>query len=138
LATKEEQAMPEDGVSIPVPLRGRGDRRQAERFGAAMPVRVDGAPGTTEDLSASGLCFLSERAFEAGVRIEVVIEYLLDGHHYPLRCQAEVVRSETAGSRYRVGAKLIPRPEIAAVPGSGAASARPSSGTPRPRLRRVD
>lgn len=126
--------MPEDGASIPP---RRGDRRLAERFVAAMPVRVDGTAGTTEDLSASGLCFLSERGFAAGARIEVVIEYLLDGHHYPLRCEAEVVRSEPAGARHRVGARLVPRPQLAAVPGSAAGVQRTAERTVRPRLRRV-
>jgi hypothetical protein len=85
-----------DGVIIPVPLRARGERREAERFEAAMPVRVDGEAATTRDLSASGLSFLSERAYDPGARIEVVIEYLLDGQQYPLRCEAEVVRSVPA------------------------------------------
>lgn len=130
--------MPDDAVSIPVPPRGRSDRRQAERFGAAMPVRVDGSPATTHDMSASGLCFLSRRTFEAGTHIKLVIEYLLDGHQYPLRCEAEVVRSEAAAAGFKVGARLIPRPQLALVRGDGAHAKRPANGLAAPRLRPVD
>jgi hypothetical protein len=130
--------MPDDGARTPDPLRGRLERRGAERFGAAMPVRVDGAPGTTEDLSASGLSFLSDRGYDTGARIQVVIEYLLDGHHYPLRCVADVVRSEVAGAGYKVGARLVPRPQLTTVPTDSAAHVRPATGGVRPNLRRVD
>lgn len=97
--------MPDSAPTIPVPL---GDRRRAERFAAAMPVSVDGHPATTEDLSTSGLSFRSDRAYEAGTRVEVVIAYLLDGHDYPLRCEAEVVRSVPDGEGFTIGARLAP------------------------------
>ena len=123
--------MPADGVTIPVPLHPRADRRQAERFGAAMPVSVDGESATTRDLSASGLSFLSEHAFQAGARVKVVIEYLLDGHQYPLRCEAEVVRSEPAEGGFRVGARLLPRPEVVPVTVADADTVQPAPGVPR-------
>lgn len=131
--------MAADGVTIAVPLDSRGERRRAERFGAAMPVSVDGEAATTRDLSATGLSFLAQRAYGAGERVQVVIEYLLDGHHYPLRCEAEVVRSEPAEGGYRVGARLVPRPELVPVPVADAGAVRPGPDVPRPRprLRRV-
>jgi hypothetical protein len=125
--------MPADRVTIPVPLQPRSDRRQAERFGAAMPVSVDGQSATTQDLSASGLSFLSDHAYERGARVQVVIEYLLDGHQYPLRCEAEVVRSDPAEGRFRVGARLVPRPELVPVTVEDADTVHPAAGVPRPR-----
>jgi len=127
--------MPDDGVTISIPLHARSERRAAERFGAAMPVRVDGAAATTRDLSASGLSFVSDRTYEAGARVQVVIEYLLDGHQYPLRCEAEVVRSDPAEGGFRVGARLLPRPELVPVPVESADAVQPAAGVPRP-LRR--
>lgn len=107
--------MPATGPIIPVVIGKPADRRGAERFGAAMPVQVDGRAGTTQDLSTSGLSFLADREYVPGARIEVVIEYLLDGHNYPLRCEAEVVRVERAGEAYRVGARLMPRSQLQEV-----------------------
>jgi hypothetical protein len=124
--------MPDDGVTIPVPLQSRRDRREAERFGATMPVNVDGAPATTRDISASGLSFVSDRSYDKGARVQVVIEYLLDGTQYPLRCEAEVVRSDPAEGGFRVGARLLPRPQLAPEPVANADTVRPADGVPRP------
>ena len=124
--------MPADAVTIPVPLQPRGERREAERFGAAMPVSVDGEQATTRDLSASGLSFLSEHAYQAGARVKVVIEYLLDGHQYPLRCEAEVVRSDPAEGGFRVGARLLPRPELVPVSVGSAEAGQPEADAPGP------
>jgi hypothetical protein len=125
--------MSADGVTIPIPLQPRAERRAAERFGASMPVSVDGRSATTRDLSANGLSFLSDRDYEAGARVQVVIEYLLDGHQYPLRCEAEVVRSEPAEGGFRIGARLLPRPDLVAVPVADADAVRPAAGVPRTR-----
>ncbi|HEY0824106.1 MAG TPA: PilZ domain-containing protein [Ramlibacter sp.] len=127
--------MASDGPRIPIPLRTSADRRRADRFVAAMPVTVDGQQGTTRDLSASGLSFHADRPYPPGTVVEVVIEYLLDGHQYPLRCQVEVVRSEANDQGYTIGARLLPqsRGQEVAVGGESATAAR---GVPY--LRRVD
>lgn len=107
--------MPSPGPTIPVPLQGHSDRRQAGRIAAAMPVRVDGHEATTRDLSATGLSFVSDRPCTPGGRVEVIVEYLLDGHHYPLRCEAEVLRVEAEAGRWRVGARLVPQSQLVDV-----------------------
>jgi hypothetical protein len=100
--------MPATGVTIHVPLLRREERRSSERYVAAMPVQVDGQEATTQDLSAGGLSFVAERSYDVGARIEVVVEYILDGHHYPLRCHAEVVRVDPVGAGFTIGARLLP------------------------------
>ncbi|MDB5955984.1 PilZ domain-containing protein [Ramlibacter sp.] len=124
--------------TIPVPLQTRDDRRRAERFVAAMPVSVDGREGTTQDLSASGLSFTADRPYALGTRVEVVIEYLLDGHNYPLRCEAEVVRSTPCDDGYTIGARLAARADTTGVPVADADAVMPGSGVMRARLRPVD
>jgi hypothetical protein len=113
-------------VTIPVPLRVRSNRRGEERFVAAMPVQVDGAGATTQDLSANGLSFVTDQPYEVGARIEVVIEYLLDGHHYPLQCEAEVMRVQAGPDGYTIGARLAPQAQPAdiAVPAIAAEAPR--------------
>jgi len=113
--THGSSSMAEPGLTISVPLQTRDERREAERFHAAMPVSVDGREGTTNDLSTTGLSFRADRAYEPGTRVEVVIEYLLDGHQSPLRCEAEVVRSTPDGDGYTVGARLLPASQIPAA-----------------------
>ncbi len=111
--------MASDGPRIAIPLTTRDERRRADRFAAAMPVTVDGHHGTTCDLSASGLSFEADRHYEPGTLVDVVIEYLLDGHQYPLRCQAEVVRSEATAQGFTIGARLSPQSRLEEVPVGG-------------------
>lgn len=125
--------MPSPGPTIPVALRTREERRRAERFVAAMPVSIEGEAGTTQDLSSGGLCFIADRPYEVGSRVDVVIEYLLDGHQYPLRCEVEVVRVEASEDGYTIGARLSAPSGMQEVP-VGSAPAKPA----RPRLRKVD
>ena len=92
---------------VVVPLGRRSEQRGAERFDMELPMKVaDGAGGTTRDLSVNGLSFTSPRPYEVGARIDVTIDYLLDGHNFPLRCEATVVRCEPCGNAYTVGARL--------------------------------
>ncbi len=120
---------------IPVPLHTRDERRASDRFVATMPVSVDGREAVTDDLSPTGLSFISELAYERGARIKVVIEYLLDGHQYPLHCEAEVMRVDKVPGGYRVGARLAPQSGIeeVAVPAIDDAAA-----AARQRLRRIE
>ena len=99
-------------VKIPVLLQAR-ERRGEERVAAAMPVRVNGMGATTEDLSTNGLSFIAEHPYPIGARIDVVVEYLLDGHNYPLACEAEVVSVQELPEGWRIGAKLAPQPPLA-------------------------
>lgn len=127
--------MAADGPRIAIPLKTRDERRGSDRFAAAMPVTVDGQQGVTCDLSASGLSFHAERPYEPGTLVDVVIEYLLDGHQYPLQCQAEVVRSEATHEGYRIGARLSPQSRLQEVPVGGREPPRDRAG---PTLRKVD
>lgn len=108
--------MADEKLTIAVPLRTRDERRVAERFVASMPANVNGDDAaTTQDLSASGLSFVSDRAYSPGEHIEVVIEYLLDGHQYPLQCDAEVVRVHQGPQGFTIGARLAPASQAATV-----------------------
>ena len=107
---------------IPIPLRGRAERRRMERLGAAMPVMVDGVETMTEDVSENGLSFHSDKPYELGARVQLTIDYLLDGHHYPWTCEAEVARIEPIADAWRVGARLLLDSEQDAPTANDAAS----------------
>ena len=115
-----------DPLRIPVPLRSGRNRRVADRVPALMPVSVDGVPGTTQDVSSTGLSFLADHAYTIGSRVGVLIDYLLDGANYPLECQAEVMRVERTDEGYLIGARLLPQEEMqdVAVPAGTDASMR--------------
>ena len=93
---------------VMVPL-GRGrEQREAERFGVALQLKLqDGERAVTRDISAGGLAFTAQRAYPAGSRIDLTIDYVLDGHNFPLQCEAVVVRCVPAPGGFTIGARLI-------------------------------
>jgi hypothetical protein len=92
---------------VVVPLRRLEEKRGAERFEMELPVAVgSGKAGITRDLSVSGLSFTSREPYAIGERIDLTVEYLLDGHNFPLRCEAIVVRCEACSGGFTIGAKL--------------------------------
>lgn len=92
---------------VVVPLGRLQEKRGAERFEMELPLTVaSGQGGITRDVSVSGLSFTSRQAHAPGDEIELTVEYLLDGHNYPLRCQAVVVRCEPCPGGFTVGVRL--------------------------------
>jgi len=92
---------------VVVPLRRREEKRGAERFDMELPLTVaNGQAGVTRDLSLTGLSFTSRQPYVVGERIDITVDYLLDGHNYPLRCEAEVVRCDPCQGGFTIGARL--------------------------------
>lgn len=98
--------------TIPVQLHARSDKRISERYVASMPVHVGGEVATTQDLSEHGLSFMTQRRYEPGEHLQVTIEYLLDGHNYPLECEAEVMRVQEGPEGFTIGARLLPQSKL--------------------------
>ncbi len=93
---------------VVVPLGRVPEQRSAERFDVSLPLKLqDGEPATTRDISAGGLSFAARRAYPVGSRIDVTIDYLLDGHNFPLQCEAVVVRCVPAPEGFTIGARLV-------------------------------
>ena len=92
---------------VVVPLRRREEQRGAERFEMELPLTVaNGQGGITRDVSLSGLSFTSRQPYVVGEHIDLTVDYLLDGHSFPLRCEAVVVRCEPGEGGYTIGARL--------------------------------
>lgn len=93
---------------VTVSLGRRPEQREAERFDVALPLKLhDGERATTRDISANGLAFAAQRAYPVGSRIDVTIDYLMDGHNFPLTCEAVVVRCVPAPAGFTIGARLV-------------------------------
>lgn len=83
------------------------DQRAAPRFAMALRLTVEGEEGATHDLSATGLCFQSDRRYAEGAKLELVLEFPGATRPHPLRCEAEVVRCEAAGDGFNIGVRLL-------------------------------
>jgi hypothetical protein len=92
---------------VVVPLGRVEEKRGAERFEMELPLTVEGGKqGITRDMSVSGLSFTSREPYAVGERVELTVEYLLDGNNFPLRCEATVVRCDTLPGGFTVGVRL--------------------------------
>lgn len=84
-----------DGVQL--------DRRTATRIEVELPVRLEGAGGTTVNLSADGVLVETDVALELGARVQVAVE--LDPGAEPVTATAEVARrdGDLVGLRFLSG-----------------------------------
>ena len=100
--------MPTVEPKVVVPLGRLEEKRGAERFEMEVPLSVEGGhqAGVTRDVSVSGLSFTSREPYAIGERIELTVDYLLDGHNFPLRCEAIVVRCDAGRAGFTVGVRL--------------------------------
>lgn len=97
-------------MNIPVPGEKKAvlvEQRIAQRFGLALRLTVDGGEGATHDLSATGLYFESERGYEVGEHIELVLEFPGGKRVYPLTCEAQVVRVSAVGAGFNIAVRLL-------------------------------
>ena len=82
-----------------------GERRQAQRFGAALPLAVAGVKAEMTDLSATGVGFLADQPLTPGSTVAIGVRHLPDESHPP-PCTAEVVRVTPADDGFTIGARL--------------------------------
>lgn len=83
------------------------EHRAAPRFGMALRLTVEGDEGATHDLSATGLSFASDRSYEVGSQLELVLEFPGSTGPHPLTCEAEVVRATPAGDSFNIAVRLL-------------------------------
>ena len=87
------------------------ERRANQRAAAKVAVRTtDGAAGITEDLSPTGAYMVIDRKFEPGAKISFTLHFdnpTPSGDVLELLCTARVVRVETRGDKFGIGAAVI-------------------------------
>lgn len=84
------------------------EHRTQAREQVELPMKMNsGAWGVTQDISATGLFFLTDSAQRVGGLIEV--EIALDTLSGPMRlkAQGQIVRIESRGERTGVGVKVL-------------------------------
>jgi hypothetical protein len=83
------------------------DQREATRFDTALPLEMEGVPGFTRDVSATGIYFETDALQEIGPVVSFTMRYRLGGKLHELQCDARVVRVEAHGDRIGIAAKLM-------------------------------
>jgi len=83
------------------------ERRTEERVRAALPVTLEGASGTTRDVSNSALYFVAEGSFFPGQPIALVVEIETAAGTISLCCEGKVLRVDKHGSQQGAAVLLI-------------------------------
>lgn len=89
-----------------MPKRPSPNQRSTHRFAVALPITMEGRPGATHDLSATGVLFESSVAPEIGAKVNLSLEYLAQGRDCNLTFQGEVVRVERHGDNFNVAVHM--------------------------------
>jgi hypothetical protein len=83
------------------------DQRSSERYGIALPITMEDGEGESLDISETGILFETDAEPRIGARIDMTLQYSMDGHDYHMGCEAEVVRVERVGRKVNVAARLV-------------------------------
>ena len=80
------------------------ERRCAVRYRLALPVQLEGATGTTRDMSTAGVFFVTAKAHSVGD----AIEFSVDFSDVAVKCKGRVVRVEQVDNKFGVAVALQP------------------------------
>jgi hypothetical protein len=99
------------GVSETIRMpRGVGavheEKRRHQRIHIALPVVLKDATGVTRDVSASGMFFWTAGDCTPGDLIGFEVELRRVGGNMRLKCQGDVIRTESGSARVGVAVKI--------------------------------
>lgn len=79
----------------------KNDERQTPRYKVKVPVEFESGRGVTQNCSASGVYFITDRSFSLGQSIDytLFLEHIDATGPVRLKCQGEVVRIEKNGKK---------------------------------------
>lgn len=93
--------------SLPSQAQKHRDNRASTRFDSVMPIEMQGVEGWTRNISSTGVYFETDASQEVGSRVNLTLEFTLEGKHHRLLCEGEVVRVDQASDRVGVAARLL-------------------------------
>ena len=84
------------------------ERRRGQRIHTALPVILKSAQGVTRDVSASGVFFwTSDSTCALGDLISFSVELKRPEGRMVLKCQGDVVRTESRATEIGVAVKIV-------------------------------
>ena len=83
------------------------DERAEHRFLTVLAIDVDGSPGWTKDVSATGVYFEANAPRALGSTVKLLLEVTISGEKLKLLCEGEVVRiDQKAHGKVGLAARL--------------------------------
>lgn len=86
----------------------KNEARRAPRYKVKLPVEFETGKGFTQDCSASGIYFKTDRSFTRGQPLEftLFLEHIDPGGPVRVKCLGEIVRVEENGGEIGVAATI--------------------------------
>ena len=88
-------------------IKPTAKRDRASRIASCLPVSINGKPGVTRDISATGVFFEIDEHHPEGSQIQFEIQLDTPGGSLMLSCKGKVVRVVTEGGRSGIAAKIL-------------------------------
>ncbi len=77
------------------------------RTSSRLPISLNGVDGFTQDISVSGLYLVQSRQYEAGSKVDFLIDLQTSSGKSKLCCEGIVVRVEEVNGNFGLGIKIL-------------------------------
>ena len=85
----------------------RSPKRRARRVDAELPLLVNGKPGITRDLSASGMFLETDASYRVGKTINIALNLATPWGKVIFSCDGKIVRMGRHQRRIRVAVQFM-------------------------------
>lgn len=85
----------------------RKDKRKGDRVRAALPVKVEGLPGTMRDVSASGIFIETDASCALGSAVDLALDLDTPWGKVVIKSQGRIVRVEHRDGRIGVAVQFM-------------------------------
>jgi len=88
-------------------MKGKNkDKRKVERVSATLPVDAGGVPGTTCDVSTTGIFFETDASYAVGSPISLALDLDTQWGKVMFKCQGKIVRIERRDDKVGVAVRF--------------------------------
>lgn len=81
-------------------------QRATDRFISELPMEINGSPGVTRNISATGVYFETSEEPASGAKVSFTIDVLVNGESLKMVCSGEVVRVDHKEGAVGIAVKL--------------------------------
>jgi hypothetical protein len=85
----------------------RKHKRSAERLMAELPIEINGACGTTKNISATGVYFETTTPQEPGSKVNFAVEVTINDKKIKMVCSGSVIRIDRNNGKVGIAVQLV-------------------------------
>ncbi len=82
-------------------------KRSAERLTSELPIEINGALGTTKNISATGIYFETTTPQKPGSKVNFAVEVVINGKTIKMVCSGSVIRIDRNNGKVGIAVRLV-------------------------------